>query len=208
MKVKIISTYPKQTFEFDDVWFSGDTHINHSAVIKFGRKFDDVEQMNKHIIDEINKKCGENDLLVLCGDTMMGEKDYLGFVNSLVCENIILLIGNHCSRSKLFAAQIDSSNNKIIYVGDYLELNIEKQIICCSHYPMFNWNFQEEGSINIHGHLHADENEVVKEIHKYKSMDVGIDNYYKLFGEYSVFSYEQVLDLMGDKKIIGRHENK
>ena len=45
----------------------------------------------------------------------------------------------------------------------------------------------------------------VKEIHKYKSLDVGIDNYYKMFGEYSLFSFEQIKELLKDKLIIERH---
>ena len=71
---------------------------------------------------------------------------------------------------------------------------------------MFNRNYHDDRAFHLHGHLHADESSVVKEIHKYKSMDVGIDNYYKLFGEYSLFSFEKVCELLKDKLIIGRHE--
>lgn len=44
MKVKILSSYPKQTLNVDKVWFSSDFHIDHKAVIDYGRKFDSVEQ--------------------------------------------------------------------------------------------------------------------------------------------------------------------
>ena len=47
--------------------------------------------MNDSILNEINKVVRENDLLVLLGDTMMGEKVYVDFLNSLVCKNVILL---------------------------------------------------------------------------------------------------------------------
>jgi calcineurin-like phosphoesterase family protein len=202
MKVKILNSFPKQTYNFDKVWFSSDFHLNHEAVIKFGRKFDSVEHMNDHIVVETNKLVRENDLLVLCGDTMMGDKNYEQFLGSLVCKNVIMLFGNHCNRGKLLGVA-----EKLIYVGDYIELNIEGQIICCSHFPMFNWNYQDDGSFHLHGHLHGDENSVIKEIHKYRSMDVGIDSYYNMFGEYSLFSYEKVQELLTDKLIIGRHEN-
>jgi calcineurin-like phosphoesterase family protein len=203
VKVKILSSFPKQTLNVDKVWFSSDLHLNHQAVINFGRQFDSVSHMNDYILNETNKVVRENDLLVLCGDTMMGEKDYIQFLNSLICDNIIMLFGNHCNRSKMQSALIEC--DKLIYIGDYVELNVEKQIICCSHFPQFNWNYQDDGAISLHGHLHADENAVVKEIHKYKSLDVGIDNYYKLFGEYSLFSFEKVCELLRDKLIIGRH---
>lgn len=201
MKVKILTSFPKQTLNVDKVWFSSDFHLNHKAVIDFGRNFDSLEHMNDHIIVETNKITRKNDLLVLCGDTMMGEKNYKQFLDSLVCENIIMLYGNHCSLSKM----LNVASDKLIYQGQYLELNIDGQIICCSHFPHFCWNYQDDGSFFLHGHNHGDEPHLVKEIHKYKSMDCGIDNYYKLFGEYSLFSFEQIQELLKDKLIIGRH---
>jgi calcineurin-like phosphoesterase family protein len=204
MKVKILSSFPKQTYNFNQVFFSSDLHIGHEAVIKFGRNFESLPMMNHHILTEINKLVKEDDLLVLLGDTMMGEKDYITFLNLLKCNNVILLIGNHCNRGKLQSVLLEC--DKLIYLGDYLELSIDKQIVCCSHFPMFNWNYQDDGSLHLHGHLHADENPIMKQIHEYKSMDVGIDSYYKKFGEYSLFTFQQVRELLKDKLIIGRHE--
>lgn len=198
MKVKILTSFPKQTYNFDNVYFSSDLHEGHQAVIDFGRKFNSLLEMNIHIIDEINKKVKENDLLVLLGDSLMGEKDYTSFLNKMVCNNVIMLYGNHCSLSKML-------ETKLLYQGYYLELNIDGQIICCQHYPSFNWNYQDQNSISLHGHLHSDESYIVKDIHKYKSMDCGIDNYYKLFGEYSIFSFEQIKEILKNKLIIGRH---
>jgi calcineurin-like phosphoesterase family protein len=203
MKVKILSSFPKQTYQFNQIFFSSDLHIGHESVIKFGRKFESLPMMNHHILSEINRLVKEDDLLVLLGDTMMGEKDYINFLNLLKCNNIILLIGNHCNRGKLQNALLEC--DKLIYLGDYLELNIDKQIVCCSHFPMFNWNYQDDGSFHLHGHLHADENPIVKQIHEYKSMDVGIDNYHKMFGEYSLFNFEEIKEILKNKLIIGRH---
>lgn len=205
MKIKILTSYPKQTFNLNNVWFSSDLHLGHKAVIDFGRKFKHLEHMNEHIVFEINRLVDKDDLLVLMGDTMMAEKDYKTFLENLVCDNVIILFGNHCNIGKLLATLAECK--KLIYVGHYLELNIEGQIICCSHFPMFNWNYQDDGAISLHGHLHADENDVVKEIHKYKSLDVGIDNYYKMFGKWNVFSFAQIKEILKDKLIIGRHEN-
>lgn len=80
MKVKILNIFPKQTYNFDNVYFSSDLHLNHEAVIKYGRKFDNISHMNDHIILEINRLVRKNDLLVLMGDTLMGEKDYERFL--------------------------------------------------------------------------------------------------------------------------------
>lgn len=200
MKVKILTSYPKQTYTFDNVYFSSDLHLRHQSVIDFGRKFPDLEEMNNHIISEVNAKTKETDLLILMGDTIMIDKDYEWFISQLNCF-VIILYGNHDNIGKLQAV----TNPKLLYTGYYLELNIEGQIICCQHYPSFNWNYQDQNSISLHGHLHADESDVVKEIHKYKSMDVGIDSAKKLLGEYTVFSFDFIRDYLKNKKIIGRH---
>lgn len=201
MKVKILTSFPKISMQFDNVYFSSDLHIDHQAVINFGRNFASLEWMNQYIINEINGKVGVNDLIVLLGDTMMQEKNYFDFLEKLNCKKVIMLYGNHCNIGKI--SQVHSE--KLLYHGYYLELLIEGQIICCQHYPSFNWNYQDDGSWGLHGHLHSDENSIVKEIHKYKSLDVGIDNYYKMFGEYSLFSFEQIKELLKDKLIIERH---
>jgi calcineurin-like phosphoesterase family protein len=201
MKIKLLSTYPKQTLEIDNLFFSSDLHLFHSNILIFGRKFNTVQDMNYEIIVNINSKVGKNDMLVLLGDTLFGEKDYSLFLNSLNCENVILLFGNHCSRSKL----TNTSNNKLKYYGDYLELVLNKQIICCNHYPQFHWNYMSDGSLSLHGHNHAFEDDILKHIHKYKSLDVGIDNYYKLYGSYNVFSFAEIQELLSNNLIINRH---
>lgn len=201
MKVKIQS-HPKRTLNVDRVFFSSDLHINHEAVIKFGRKYENVTHMNDSIVYEINKLVRENDLLVLMGDTMMVDKNYIQFLNSVNCKNVIMLYGNHCNPNRF---NEDMPQN-LIFHGYYLELNIERQIVCCSHYPMFNWNYQDKGSFMLHGHLHGDENTVIKEIHKYKTMDVGLDSHYNMFEEYSLFSFEKVQEILKNKLTIGRHE--
>lgn len=206
MKVKILTSYPKQTIEVNNVYFSSDLHLNHSAVIKYGRKFDNVEQMNNDIIVEINRKVQKNDLLVLMGDSMMIDKNYAQLLSDLVCENVIMLFGNHCGVGRLTEVFESKQFDKLLYIGYYLELNIDKQIVCCSHYPMFNFNYQDDGSFHLSGHLHGDENPIIKEMRKYKCMDVGVDSYYNMFGEYSVFSFEQVKEILKNKLIIGRHE--
>ena len=205
MKVKILTSFPKKTINVDGVFFSSDFHIDHQAVIDFGRNFKTLSDMNISIIDSINKKVSRNSLLVLLGDTMMGEKNYADFLNKILCENVIILFGNHCNIGKLTAVKDSQQFDKLLYIGYYLELNIESQIVCCQHYPSFNWNYQEDGAISLHGHLHADESTVVKEIHKYKSMDVGVDSYYKLFEEYNIFSFEQIQEVLKDKLTVGRH---
>lgn len=205
MKVKILTSFPKKTIEVGNVFFSSDLHLNHQAVLDFGRNFNTLDEMSETIYSEINTKVGENDMLVLLGDTMMVDKDYVTFLTNIKCKNVIMLFGNHCNIGKLQKIVNDCQLENLIYIGYYVELIVDRQIICCSHYPMFNWNYQDDGSFHLHGHLHSDENPIIEEIHKYKSMDVGIDNYYKMFGKFRVFAYGHIKELLKDKLIIGRH---
>lgn len=204
MKVKIQTTFPKKTIEVDNVFFSSDLHLGHQGVIDFGRAFHNIDEMNFDIMNEINSTVKKNDLLVLLGDTMMGEKNYAALLNELICDNIIIVFGNHCNRGKLEKA-MDYQAKNFLHIAHYVELTVDKQYICCSHYPMFHWNYQSEGSWMLHGHLHGDESNIIKEIHKYKSMDVGVDAYYNLYSGYSIFSFEHIHKLLKDKLIIGRH---
>ena len=206
MNVKIISS-PKLNINVNNVYVSSDLHLNHEQVIKFGRNFSFVQEMNEVLIDNINQKVKQNDLLILMGDTLMINKDYNKFLSMLNCENVIMLYGNHCNPNR-FKEITGSCSNKLLYHGYYLELVINKQIIVCSHYPIWNWNYQNDGSFMLHGHNHSDEDEVLLQIHKYKCMDVGVDNYYKIFGNYNVFSFEQVVNVLKNKKIGNRHEQR
>lgn len=43
------------------------------------------------------------------------------------------------------------------------------------HFPIAEWNACHWGSIHLHGHLHGIEKPMIKELHKYKCFDVGVD---------------------------------
>lgn len=200
MKVKLFN---KTLGDFDNVYFSADLHINHEAVIKFGRRFRRIEDMNDHIYETINVMCKENDLLILIGDTLMIDKNYNDFISKIKCF-VIILYGNHCNRNR-FSEVKDEPFNRLLYHGDYALLNIGGQFIVCQHHPMFHWDYQSDHSWMLHGHTHAYESEILKKIHEYKCIDVGIDSYFEKFKTYNLFSYHQIHDLLKDNKIIDRH---
>jgi calcineurin-like phosphoesterase family protein len=159
--------------------------------------------MNDYITDEINRLCDDDSLLVLLGDTLMIDKNYNSFISKLQC-NLIMLYGNHCNRNR-FNEVTGECSNRLLYHGDYCELAVDKQIFCCSHYPMMHWNYQDEGSISLHGHTHAFESDILGQIHKYKSLDVGIDSFYQKYGVYSIFSHSNIVAYLNSNKTADRH---
>jgi calcineurin-like phosphoesterase family protein len=160
------------------------------------RKFDTVDLMNQTIIDNINKYVKEDDVLIHCGDwTFAGQDKIKLFRNQINCKNIYGIEGNH-----------DVPSNELIFkeiFTEYKQLgyySCEEIQLFCSHYPQWGWHGCNKGVISLHGHCHSDENDLLKEIHKYNSIDVGIDNAFKLFGEYRPFKIKEILSILENNK--------
>lgn len=72
-----------------------DTHFNHANIIKYAnRPFDNVEQMNKVLIDRWNATVGNNIVWHL-GDFGLGKAEQLKPIVSMLKGRIRLVLGNH-----------------------------------------------------------------------------------------------------------------
>jgi calcineurin-like phosphoesterase family protein len=131
------------------IWFWSDTHFNHFNIIRYtGRPFKTLEEMNKTIIDNFNKRVKEEDLVFFLGDFIFrsgskrgeGEKDKPEyFINQLKCKNIVFIQGNH------------DKNNSLRTCIQKVIINHGGKRICLVHNPEWadiNYNF------NICGHVH------------------------------------------------------
>lgn len=65
------------------------------------------------------------------------------------------------------------------------------------HYSMRVWNGSHKGFIHLYGHSHSS----LEHAPWGKSMDVGVDNAYRLFGEYRPFSLKEVVEMMSKREI-------
>lgn len=170
------------------LWFTSDTHYNHANICSATtqwtdpvtcREFKSLEQMNTHLVSNINEVICQDDILFHLGDWSFGGFDQIEkFRNQIVCKNIHIITGNHdhhIERNKDNIQSIFSSVNK------YLELTVKfgvgtmlhgEQSFILMHYPIASWNNMARGTIHLHGHVHllAD-----KRIGKGKVMDVGVD---------------------------------
>lgn len=73
-------------------WFTADTHLGHSAIIRYAnRPFDNIEQMNKTILKNHNKLISQDDTVFFLGDFQFGSKDYASYFNG----KWIFIQGNH-----------------------------------------------------------------------------------------------------------------
>ena len=179
------------------------------------RDFLTKEEMSQNIVESINKYVKEDDILIHLGDWSFGGIENIWkYRKQIVCKNIYLTLGNHDNsirknyilpnvyRSEPYSSilldgkgiyQSDSeypdyveAQSLFTVVDDYLEMIIDKELFCCMHFPIEEWNDRHETSYMIHGHQHA------RNTYKKHRLDVGLDNAYKLFGEYRPFSYEDI----------------
>ena len=181
-----------------NIWFTSDTHYSHSNIAgksvsrwqRGYRDFNSVWEMNQTLVDSINKYVKEDDVLYHLGDWSFGGVDNIKiFRDSLICQNIHLIRGNH--DDNIEGSQIDLFSS----VQDVLTLKLGKMTIFLSHYSHRVWQGSHKSTIHLYGHSHGSIPGIGK------SMDVGVDVAYKMFGEYRPFSIDDIIRIMDKREI-------
>lgn len=157
------------------IWFTADTHFGHTNILGGGqRPFDSIDQMNTRLIAAINDRVSCRDTLYILGDfsyrTTVAEA--LRLRERINCQHIRLIRGNHdkdwgmlepaprvAVKGKKRPASTSPATGPFEAVLDYAELKpgeCHGTRMVLSHYPMLSWNGKRRGSIQLHGHIHAD----------------------------------------------------
>ena len=170
------------------LWFTSDTHYNHANICSATtlwtdpvtcREFVSLEQMNWHLIANINEKVEQDDILFHLGDWSFGGFEQIqSFRDSIFCKNVHIITGNHdhhIERNKNGIQSLFSSVNK------YVELNVKWDVgtlfqnqanFVLMHFPIASWNNLAKGAIHLHGHVHFEPD---VRVGAGKMMDVGVD---------------------------------
>lgn len=157
------------------VWFVSDLHAKHAKdFILNPRGYKTANEAYSDIFTQWNSVVGVNDAVFLLGDVVVGAGvDSLSVANELLYGlngKIILLNGNHNAGVKQIYRKelkeqfdLDSDyrevfplwtkDEKITFVGDYLEVIVDGQLIVLFHYPIESWN-ELRNSWHVHGHCH------------------------------------------------------
>lgn len=200
------------------IWFTSDLHWNHDpkwdVPLWKERGYASLVESNKSIIETINNHVGANDILFSLGDLTLNcaEKDFDFLIDSLKCQNIFCLWGNHPNpMAKIYKREVKAAYphsgefeievypfryRNIIFVGDYLEVKINYQYFVLSHYPFSIFNNQKRGWCHLTGHSHHGFSGSVPECKEGKILDVGWDGYKK------PLSFSEVMAIMDTKKIV------
>jgi calcineurin-like phosphoesterase family protein len=188
--------FEQLNFKIPDVYLTSDTHYAHKNICKATsswdkgyRDFDLLQQMNNTIVDNINNVVPQDGLLIHCGDWSFGGIDKIEeFRKRIVCENIILIEGNHDHNIKKGNKHLFNIFTKIGY------FEIENLKFVCCHYPMSIWHQSHKDVPLFYGHVHGSFENVGK------SLDVGIDNVFKLTEKYKPIPLATAYEICTNKK--------
>ena len=190
--MRINNNVMNYTFDGSRVFFTSDTHFNHTNIIRFcDRPFGSTEEMNEKLIGNWNFVVGPDDIVFHLGDFCLGGSAEWTKVLDRLNGKIYLIIGNH-----------DLKNMKQGFIGRFeyvaMEMRIEigKQKIYLNHYPFLCFEGGYKDVWQLFGHVHTRKNNTGIDAGRLQYLyptqyDVGVDN-----NDFMPVSFEQV------KKII------
>lgn len=175
------------------VFFISDLHFCHDRDFIWGskgRSYKNVDEMNKHILSVWNSTITDNDIVFNLGDLVFNDsngKKAMFLMEHLKCKTHYFLHGNHSSGVKqVYECAIQEFKNehsiqsdieiyplevgKFVFVGNYLEVEVNGQPLVLTHYPLLSWNGLHQGAWNIFGHTHCNLKKTFG-----KQLDVGWD---------------------------------
>ena len=161
-----------------NIFFTADYHLGHKNIIKYcNRPFNNIDEMDKTILDNLFSKLKRGDILYFLGDFAFGHKYYEEFPGLIEKYgiNLIFIQGNHDKKLKINACDLKT-------------IKIEKQIIVLCHYPLRVWDRSHYGSWQLHGHSHGTLPPLGMQY------DVGVDN-----NNFVPVSYEEIKNIMKEK---------
>lgn len=209
------------------LWWTSDIHHFHKNLC-YGetawsdkendcRKFETTKDMSRHMVEQLNKYVGQDDLLFFLGDWSFGGiNNVWNLRKQLIVRDIIFITGNHdqhiiknrilpnCHYDKVSDIIVDGANpntygdgrddlfnvearDLFTEVHDYLEVTVDGRTVMMFHRPIEDFHDQRGKVIHLHGHSHGKSPKIDRRL------DVGIDNAYLLFGEYKPFTWEEIL---------------
>jgi calcineurin-like phosphoesterase family protein len=158
-----------------------------------------IEMMDETMIAAINANVGTDDTLWHLGDfAMPGKQNYKRmcryYRDRINCQHINIVWGNHDRRRHIY----DLFEREYDLVTVEVEGQRARIVLC--HYALAVWDGSHRGNWNLYGHSHCNaEAWMDKNMPDRKSMDVGVDNAYRLFGEFRPLSLEDIRPLVMSK---------
>lgn len=187
---------------FTSDWHLGmETLLNQHIMHDDARKFNSVEQMNKAIIDAVNKQSNSDDIIIHVGDLACFNTLFKIKPVELIKDiqaTVVNIHGNH------------DTTNKVKSLCDSMRIQLGKKYtaVSVSHYPTYDRRAIDqflEGDIHICGHVHNRWKHCLDLTHKCLNINVGIDCWnYKMLSDDDLIKY--IDKLLSNKEKINKIE--
>lgn len=143
------------------IYFASDTHFSHNREFVYKvRGFDDVDAMNRAIIDRWNAVVKPEDEVYLLGDVMLNDNTVGLECLSRLNGKIYILLGNHDTNSRI---KLYNSLPNVEVLGYATVIKYGKYTFYLSHYPTLTSNLDDmaplsQHVLNLFGHTHQTKN--------------------------------------------------
>jgi len=206
-----------------NVYFTADTHFSHRRIpIYTKRRFcltkeelecldtgapvrsrnnpdgwqpsdESMRRHDQYVLDQINAVVKPGDILWHLGDFCFGPRGRIRqhaswLRDQIECKTINLIWGNH-----------DNYDIKPVFERHYVEYTgrIQGQRFYAHHAASAVWYGSHDGGWNLYGHSHGTaEDYLDKILPNRRSIDVGIDNAFRVLGEYRPFSFDELVKIL------------
>lgn len=181
-----------------------------------------IDMMDDELINNINSFVKKDDVLYHLGDLAFPGKHFRSKIKEyrdrINCDHVELILGNHdgCGyrpwlKNKCYC-NLKNDTCYDIYadffttVSDYQFVKVNGQYFGLFHYAPAIWNKSHRGAVFCYGHSHSEAEPWLNKVMKgRRSIDVGVDNAYKVFGKYRPFQDKEILNLIGQGHSVGDH---
>lgn len=129
-------------------WITSDPHFGHANVIKYeDRPFADIDEMEKILISNWNKRVRKHDKVIVAGDFSFHNKAENQRILKQLNGHKILILGNH-DRRKSRGWWLDAGFDQVIEHPILLD-----DFYIISHEPVYLDVMT--AYVNVHGHTHS-----------------------------------------------------
>ncbi len=164
------------------VFMVSDLHIKHAKVVP-KRGFDSGPDHDNGVIHSINEVCDADSYLFSLGDIISDDpkgQHLKVLLRRLTFDTIFMQAGNHDSGFKALYREalvarfpdamscgqqvyevyplemmLDDGPKRIVFLPDYAEVWVNKQLCVLSHYPIVSHNRMSRGAWHLTGHSHG-----------------------------------------------------
>lgn len=142
-----------------NVYLISDCHFGHDNILKpeyDNRPFATIEEMDEHIIQEWNKACGDDDIMLDLGDTFFRGTRLIDDIFPRLNGQIIEIKGNHTYNKQIKYITERYSNYACF---PHLDFEYNGFHFWCAHKPDDPWydsvNWYDLTNVRLSGHWHS-----------------------------------------------------